>query len=73
MSENINGIVIIREEPPQQCDVCDKIAELRPYGKNGACICYECGLKDEETTNKMMGIILFGDKEDKQCQKKKSL
>lgn len=57
-----NGMIILREENPQQCDVCGKIAELRPYGKNGECICFECGMKDEPTTRKMMGIVLFGDK-----------
>lgn len=63
MSSNINGIPVIYPEPPQQCDDCGKIAELRPYGKNGACICFDCGMKDEKHTEKMMGKILFGDKE----------
>ncbi len=61
MSERIGNTIIIRAEEPQQCDFCGKIAELRPYGPNEECICYECGMKDEETTNKMCAKILFGE------------
>lgn len=43
-----NGIIY--EEKPQQCDICGEIAELRPYGPNGECICFACGMKDEKTT-----------------------
>ena len=63
MSKRIGNLIIIEPEKPQQCDYCGKIEELRPYGKNGACICYECGMKNEEETEKNMGIILFGEKE----------
>ena len=41
---------IIYAETPQQCDLCGKVAELRPYGPNGECICFECGMKDEKQT-----------------------
>jgi hypothetical protein len=43
---------ILYKEKPQQCDLCGKIAELRPYGPNGECICFECGMKDEKTTKR---------------------
>lgn len=43
---------VIAKEPKQQCDFCGKIAELRPYGPKGECICFDCGMKDEETTRK---------------------
>ena len=62
MSKRIGNIIIIKEEPPQQCDLCGKISELRPYGPNEECICYECGVKNEPTTTKMMNKILFGEK-----------
>ena len=62
MSEQIGNVSLIYRENEQQCDLCGKIAELRPYGPKGECICYECGMKDEKTTDKMMGIKLFGDK-----------
>ncbi len=60
MSERIGAQAIIYKETPQQCDDCGKIDELRPYGANGECICYDCGMKDEETTEKMMKKVLFG-------------
>ena len=61
MSERRNGVVFIYEEKPQQCDGCGEIEELRPYGPNGECICFDCAMKDEATTEKMMGKKLFGD------------
>lgn len=59
MTTKINGIVVITDEKPQQCDLCGKIAELRPYGPNGECICFECGEKDPESVERAMGK-LFG-------------
>lgn len=38
---------IIYREKEQQCDFCGKIAELRPYGPKGECVCFECAMKDE--------------------------
>lgn len=61
MSKNVNGIPVIEAEPDMICFLCGKIAETRPYGPKGEEICYECGMKDEATTNRMMGIKLFGD------------
>lgn len=49
----------IYAEKSQQCDDCGKIAELRPYGKNGAKICHECGQKDPETVEEQMAKFLF--------------
>lgn len=63
MSKNINGIPVIYEENPQQCDYCGKIDELRPYGKDGACICFDCGMKDPvETEKNFERILLRGEK-----------
>ena len=62
MSRNVNGIVIIEAEPDLICFLCGKIDETRPYGPNGEEICYECGMKNQEETDRMMGIKLFGDK-----------
>ena len=53
MTKKIGNILVIQEEKSQQCDNCGKVAELRPYGKDGACICFECGMKDEKQTKKM--------------------
>jgi len=48
MTEIIGDTIIYAPEPEQQCDMCGKIAELRPYGRNGECICFDCGMKNEE-------------------------
>jgi hypothetical protein len=52
MSKKIGKIFIIEEEEKQQCDLCGKIAELRPYGPNGEAICFECGMKNIEVTQR---------------------
>ena len=44
-----SGAVIIAESEPMKCSECADISELRPYGKNGAWVCFTCGMKDEET------------------------
>lgn len=62
MSRNINGIPVIEAEPEFICFQCGKVAETRPYGPNGEEICYDCGMKDQATTNRMMGKVLFGEK-----------
>ena len=48
MTERIGNILKIEPEPPQQCDLCGKVGELRPYGPKGECVCFDCGMKDEE-------------------------
>ena len=58
----VNISIIEAEAPYRKCELCGKQAETRPYGPNSEEICYECGMKDKKTTNKMLGIFLFGDK-----------
>jgi len=53
--------VRVSEVSYSACDLCKKVDELRPYGPNGENICFECGQKDNATTEKMMGRKLFGD------------
>jgi len=38
---------VIQQSKPQGCDLCGKVAELRPYGPKGEWVCFECGMKDE--------------------------
>jgi hypothetical protein len=54
---------IIQEEPMQVCQLCGVIDECRPYGPNSEQICFECGMKDKEATEKKMGEYIFGEKE----------
>ena len=45
--EHGDVVVVAAPEPPQQCDLCGAIKELRPYGPNGEYVCFDCGMKDE--------------------------
>ena len=54
MTERIGDKIIVRREKPQQCDLCGKIDALRPYGPNKECICFECGIKNLESTIKRL-------------------
>jgi hypothetical protein len=46
-------IVPMDGEADGVCTQCGKFEELRPYGKDGAKICFACGMKDKELTGKM--------------------
>jgi ribosomal protein L32 len=60
----MSGLGVIQEEPETVCAYCGTIAECRPYGKNYERICFDCGMKDEETTRKRMGEYIFGETDD---------
>lgn len=60
MTKRVGDTVIIAAEKDQQCDMCGNIDELRPYGPNGEKICFDCGMKDPGTTEKMFRVVLFG-------------
>lgn len=57
---NDTTIIIIEVEEDQTCVYCGKIRECRPYGKGGQQICYECGMKDEATTNEEFDKLFEG-------------
>lgn len=61
MSQRIGNVAFICEEPEARCELCGKIDELRPYGPHGERICFDCGLKDEESTKRQMSARLFGE------------
>lgn len=54
------NIVVICGEEDRECEVCGKQDETRPYGPDGKRICYDCGMKDENTKARMLHV-LFGD------------
>ncbi len=56
----MSGKGIIYRERSQQCDLCGKIAELRPYGPKGECICPKCCMQDEESARRGADKLLFG-------------
>lgn len=57
----IEPLGVIAVERQQQCDLCGKTAELRPYGPNGEAVCFQCGMKDEKAAarafGKRLGVI----------------
>ncbi len=60
MSQRIGNMIIIAPEDDRKCELCDKVAECRPYGPKGEQICYECGMKNEAVTKRQMDRKLFG-------------
>lgn len=60
MSKKIGNKLFIEEEVAEKCEYCGKIAELRPYGKNGANICFHCAMKDEKTAKDMFAKRIEG-------------
>ena len=58
MSRIEGDTFVIEPEEPDTCTKCHKTAELRPYGENGARICYECGMKDLPMTEQQFGGLI---------------
>ena len=56
----MSGPGIIMTEPAQMCELCGVVEECRPYSPNGEQICFNCGQKDKETTEKRMAQYIFG-------------
>lgn len=59
----MSGRGIIQEQPPEACEMCGAIEECRPYGPNDENICFECAMKDEDTTKRKMEQYIFGSTE----------
>jgi hypothetical protein len=66
MSRTIDGnIFLIYAEPDGKCEDCGKEDELRPYGKNGANVCFECMMKDEANAKEIFRRQMAGDRRPK--------
>ena len=65
MTQRIGNVVIIEDEPETECELCHKMAETRPYGPGGCRVCFECGMKDEETAIRNFAKFLSGDPAEK--------
>lgn len=61
MSHRIGNVTIICPTDPEKCQLCGETAECRPYGPKGERICFDCGQKDPQTTERQMNRVLFGD------------
>lgn len=62
----MSGPGLSYREQPQQCDLCGKIAELRPYGSNGECVCFACGMKDRAAAERACSRLLFGEEQEQE-------
>lgn len=59
----MSGRGFIAQETDQVCELCGKIDECRPYGPNDENICFDCAMKDEDTTKHKMAAYIFGEQQ----------
>jgi len=59
MSRRSGKTVVVCPAPPDKCELCGKIEELRPYGPGGERICCDCALKNPEATERQMMRVLL--------------
>lgn len=60
MTIKTGNTFVIAPEEDKTCELCGAVEECRPYGPNGEQICYDCGMKDEQTTNRKIVERFFG-------------
>jgi hypothetical protein len=53
VTKRVGNDVIFEKEPAEKCAHCGAKKELRPYGPNRERLCFECAMKDEETTKRI--------------------
>lgn len=58
MSKKEGSKFVIEYQKPQECEYCGEVKELRPYGKNGANICFKCAMQDEAEAKRQFGKII---------------
>jgi len=52
---------IIAPQADEVCEMCGKVDECRPYGPNDENICFDCAMKNKETTERKMAAYIFGE------------
>ena len=57
----MSGRGIIAQQADEVCEMCGKVDECRPYGPNDENICFDCAMKDPETTERKMAAYIFGE------------
>lgn len=60
MSRKKGNKFVVEKQASQSCEYCGEIKELRPYGKNGANICFKCMMKNEDEAKKQFSKVLDG-------------
>ena len=54
-------MLIVEAEAERVCSECDAVAHCRPYGEDGADICFTCGMKDEAKTLRQFNKMIDGE------------
>jgi hypothetical protein len=49
MSFRVAGVPVIAVERDRRCTACGKVDECRPYGKDGAQVCFGCAMATPES------------------------
>ena len=57
----MSGPGFISVEPAAVCDLCGKVAELRPYGPGGENVCFACGMKNKAAAKRAFTLRTFGE------------
>jgi ribosomal protein L37AE/L43A len=57
----MTNVSIVDARGNKPCRVCGRIDELRPYGKNGAWVCFDCGMMDEGEAQRQFDKPLSAD------------
>lgn len=55
--------ILIESTGDAECTDCGKVDELRPYGKDGAFVCFPCMMKDEDEGMKQFGKLFDGERD----------
>lgn len=63
MTKRVGDIVLIESTGDATCSDCGKVDELRPYGKDGAWVCFDCMMKDEEEGKRQFNKLLDGERD----------
>ena len=51
---------VIEQTPDRRCELCGKVAELRPYGPKSENVCFDCGMKDEKACERGFERLIGG-------------
>jgi hypothetical protein len=56
----MSGLGIIAQEEDGTCELCGRVEELRPYGANYECICFDCAMENQELTKQRFDEYVLG-------------
>ena len=60
MTRKIRNTVYLEATPDAPCELCGKVAELRPYGPKGENVCFSCGMLDKKAATAAFARLVSG-------------